>query len=122
MNIEMYKIKEFDEAVMVPCSLCAERGVIAADCGKCGGKGVHKKTIHPYRICRRTVTIIKIDRDSKTSNLRYWTSSSEYFPEERKLVHFTEEDAQEECTRRNKVMGLETILSTLENNKVKKGK
>lgn len=121
MNIEMYKIKEFDEAVTVPCSLCADKGIIDQSCNRCNGKGVHKRTIHPYRICRRTVTIIKIDRDSKTSNLRYWTSSSEYFPEEQKLVHFTEEDAQEECKRRNKVLGLDAILDILENNKVKKG-
>lgn len=117
MNIEMYRIKEFDETVTVPCALCADKGIVDKSCNRCNGKGVHKRTIRPFRISRRTETIIKIDRDSKTSNLRYWTSSTEYFPEEQKLVHFTEEDAKEECTRRNKVLGLETILNTLENNK-----
>ena len=116
MNIEMYVIKDVAENIMVPCEVCAARGVIYAECGKCGGKGIHKKTIYPWRVAKRTEIVIKIDRDSKTTGLRYWTSSTEYFAEENKIAHFTKEDAEAECARRNKFAGLETILSTLENN------
>ena len=117
MNIEIYRIKDTAETVMVPCEVCVARGIVSAECGKCGGKGIHKRTIYPWRVAKKTETVIKIDRDSRTAGLRYWTSSTEYFAEENKIAHFTKEDAEDECARRNKAMGLETILSTLENNK-----
>lgn len=105
--IEMYKIREEDVKIKVPCEHCLEKGIVDRRCNKCGGNGVHNKTIKVWNIAPRTVTVEKIDRspvDSLTSHiggLRYWISYSEFYSEESKLLHFNREDAWNECARRN---------------------
>ena len=100
MNIEMYRIKEYEEVIKVPCESCLNRGIITHNCQKCGGKGVHKKTIKVWRIVARTETVQKIDRD-EYGDLRYWIASDTFYSEEKRLLHFSEKDAEKECTNRN---------------------
>lgn len=110
--IEMYRIRQEEVRIKVPCSRCAEKGIVDKTCNKCGGKGVHHKTILVWKVAPKTVTVDKIDRSSKNSyyhgtqttyegGLRYWTGMSEFYNEENKRLHFTKEDAQKECNRRN---------------------
>lgn len=110
--IEMYKIGETNIKIEVPCEHCSEKGIIDKRCNKCGGKGTHYKTIKVWKVNPKTVIIEKIDRSSEdhffkgvqtsyADGLRYWTSSSEFFNEEDKLLHFNKDDAWSECVRRN---------------------
>lgn len=110
--IEMYKIREEDLKIKVPCEHCLEKGIVDRRCNKCGGNGVHNKTIKVWNVAPRTVTVEKIDRGcednfykgiqtSRVGSLRYWTCASEYYNEENKLLHFNKEDAWNECARRN---------------------
>ncbi len=111
-SIEMHKIKDMDVKIKVPCESCYNKGIVNRACNKCGGHGVHNKTIKVWKVMPRTIAVEKIDRSSEDSfycgvqtayagGLRYWTGASEYFNEESKLLHFNKEDAQAECDRRN---------------------
>ena len=124
--IEMYRIREEDVRIKIPCERCLEKGIVDKNCPKCGGNGVHKKTIKVWKVAPRTVTVEKIDRETKNwcykgvqhghiGELRYWYSYSEYFREESKLLHFNEDDAQRECDRRN--ADIADILKVIEENK-----
>lgn len=99
-KISMFRIKEVEQKIKVPCEFCFSKGIVYHKCSKCGGNGVHNKTIKIWKVAKYTEDIIAIDRDNKCE-LRYWTSQSEYFPEDSKLVHFTKKDAEAECARRN---------------------
>lgn len=101
MSVEMYKIREENVKIQIPCERCVENGIVNKMCFKCGGKGTHYKTLKVWKVHPRTITIDKVDR-SKTRDLRYWTDMSTYYPEENKMVHFTKRDAQFECDERNK--------------------
>ena len=125
--IEMYKIREEDLKIKVPCEHCLENGIVDKRCNKCGGNGTHNKTIKVWKVMPRTVIVEKIDRSSEDSffrgiqtsyvgGLRYWTSSSEYFNEESKLLHFNKDDAWAECVRRN--ANVKDILEIHTNNLV----
>lgn len=111
--IEMYRIRLEDMKIKVVCEKCFKNGIIDSCCHKCGGKGVHNKTIKVWKVAPRTVTVERIDRSSKDSyyrdiqttyegGLRYWTGASDFFNEEDKYLHFNKNDAQKECDRRNK--------------------
>lgn len=110
--IEMYRIREEDMKIKVPCERCLEKGIVNQSCHRCGGNGTHNKTIKVWKVAPRTVTVEKIDRASKDSyykgvqtsyvgGLRYWTGASDFFNEEDKYLHFNKNDAQEECDKRN---------------------
>ena len=110
--IEMYRIHQEEVRIKVPCEWCAKKGIVDKSCNRCGGKGVHNKIILVWKVARKTVTVNEIDRSPKNSyyhgtqttyegGLRYWTSMSEFYNEEDKHLHFTKEDAQKECDRRN---------------------
>ena len=110
--IEMYRIREEDVKIKVPCERCSAKGIVNNKCNVCGGKGTHNKTIKVWKVMPRTETVEKIDRSSEDSyykgiqmtyvgGLRYWTSYSEFFNEESKILHFNKNDAQKECDRRN---------------------
>lgn len=125
--IEMYKIREEHVKIKVPCEHCLEKGIVDKRCNKCGGNGVHNKIIKVWNVSPRTVTVEKVDRSSEDSffrgiqtsyvgGLRYWTSSSEYFNEESKLLHFNKDDAWAECVRRN--ANVKDILEIHTNNLV----
>jgi DnaJ-class molecular chaperone len=111
-SIEMYRIRMEKIKIKVPCERCSEKGIVDKNCHKCGGNGVHNKTIKVWKVSPRTETIYKIDRNDKDSyyhgiqtayegGLRYWISASEYFNEENRCLHFNKSDAQKECDRRN---------------------
>ena len=111
--IEMYKIREEDMKIQVPCERCLEKGIIDHTCSKCGGKGVHSKTIKVWKVAPKTVTVEKIDRSdvdkfygsfqtSYKNGLRYWTSLNDYYNEVNMFLHFTKDEAQKECDKRNK--------------------
>lgn len=111
--IEMYKIKEEEVTIKVPCEACYKKGMVVHDCHKCGGKGVHNKTIKVWKVARKTVTIEEINRGksdqfyhgkqtSYDGGLQYWTGDSEFYNENDLYLHFTKEDAQRECDKRNK--------------------
>lgn len=110
--IEMYKIREVDMKIQVPCERCLEKGIIDHTCSKCGGKGVHSKTIKVWKVASKTVTVEKIDRSdvdkfygsfqtSYKNGLRYWTSLNDYYNEANMFLHFTKDEAQKECDTRN---------------------
>lgn len=124
--IEMYRIRQEDVTIKIPCERCYEKGIVDKGCYKCGGNGIHKKTIKVWKVAPRTVTVEKIDRSSKNSyyygvqteyegGLRYWTSYSEFYNEESKILHFNKEDAQKECDRRN--VDIADILKVIDKNK-----
>ena len=96
----MYRIKEYEETIKVPCESCLSKGIVSYKCQKCGGKGVHKKTIKVWRIVARMETVHKIDRD-EYGDLRYWVEYDTFYKEDKKILHFTEKDAEKECVRRN---------------------
>lgn len=111
--IEMYKIKEEEVTIKVPCEACYKKGMVVYDCHKCGGKGIHNKTIKVWKVARKTVTMEKINRGksdqlyhgkqtSYDGGLQYWTGDSEFYNENDLYLHFTKEDAQKECDKRNK--------------------
>lgn len=110
--IEMYKIREEDMKIQVPCERCLEKRIIDHTCSKCGGKGVHSKTIKVWKVAPKTVTVEKIDRSdvdkfygsvqtSYKNGLRYWTSLNDYYNEANMFLHFTKDEAQKECDCRN---------------------
>lgn len=111
--IEMYKIREEEVTIKVPCESCYKKGMVVHDCHKCGGKGVHNKTIKVWKVARKTVIVEKIRRGgsdqfyhgkqtSYDGGLQYWTGNSEFYNEHDLYLHFTKEDAQKECDKRNK--------------------
>lgn len=124
--IVMYRIRKEDVTIKIPCERCYKKGIVDKKCPKCGGNGVHKKTIQVWKVAPRTVVVEKNDRSSKNSyyystqteyegGLRYWTSASEFYNEESKLLHFNENDAQKECDRRN--ADIADILKAIDENK-----
>lgn len=113
--IEMYKIRQQKVVIKVPCEACCANGAVDDDCFKCGGKGVHKKTLILWKVAPRTETIYNINRTFSESyyggipvsyeeDLRYWTDMSVYYDDKDRLIHFTIKDAQRECEKRNKVI------------------
>lgn len=127
--IEMYRIRLEDMKIKVPCEWCLKKGIIDKGCHKCGGNGIHNKTIKVWKVAPRTETVYKIDRSSKNSyyhgvqttyegGLRYWTSACEFFNEEEKYLHFNKYDAQKECDRRN--VEIDDILKVHDKNKQSK--
>ena len=117
--IEMYRIREVNKKIQVPCEWCLEKGIVDKRCNKCGGNGVHNKTLKVWEVMPRTEIIEKIDRGFEDNfyrgiqveyegGLRYWISSCEFFNEESRLLHFNKDDAQKECDRRN--AGIADIL------------
>lgn len=115
MSIEMYRIREVNIRIKVVCEICESNGIVISDCFKCGGKGIHNKTITLWKVSPRTVTISYIDRASKDDyykgvqtsyegELRYWLDMSEFYNERDRLLHFTKKDAQRECDKRNKAI------------------
>lgn len=124
--IEMYKIRQEEMKIKIPCERCMNSGIVDRSCQKCGGNGVHNKTIKVWKVAPKTVTIEDIDRASKDSfykgtqtsyegGLRYWINMGEFYNEEDKYLHFSKEDAQEECDKRNK--DIADILKVVNKNK-----
>ena len=129
--IEMYKIRQEEVKIKIPCERCMNSGIVDRSCKKCGGNGVHNKTIKVWKVAPKTETVVNIDRSSKDSfykgiqtsyegGLRYWTGMNEFYKEEDKYLHFTKKDAQDECNRRNKDVA--DILKVDSNNKTIKNK
>ena len=109
---KMYRIKEFPLKIQVSCEKCSAKGYIAENCYSCNGKGIHNKTLLVYAV--RPYEIVKIDRDSKTRELRYWEDESCYFDEDLHLIHFTIKDALAESKKRNiEKYGLEFVKQYL---------
>lgn len=118
--VEMYRIREEETKIKIPCERCLEKGIIDRACSKCGGKGVHSKTIKVWKAAPKSVTVEKIDRSSgdnfckgtQTSyknGLRYWTGHYEFYNEADMYLHFTKSEAQKECDKRNE--GIKRLLA-----------
>ena len=110
--IEMYRIREEEMKIKVPCERCLEKGIIDRTCSKCGGKGTHSKTIKVWKVAPKAVAVENIDRSSDDNfykstqvsyknGLRYWTGNYEFYNEGNLLLHFTKSEAQKECDKRN---------------------
>ena len=117
--VEMYRIREEEMKIKVPCERCLDKGIINRICSKCGGKGVHSKTIKIWKVAPRTVAVEKIDRSSSDNfyksvqtsyknGLRYWTGQYDFYNEADMYLHFTRNEAQKECDRRN--VGIKELL------------
>ena len=115
-SIKMYRIRLEDMKIKVPCEQCLKKGIVNKTCHKCGGNGTHNKTIKVWKVAPRTVTVERIDRDSKDSSLRYWIDTSEFFNEKDRYLHFNKSDAQKECDKRN--VNIADILEVDKKNKV----
>lgn len=98
---EMYVIQEYPFKTQVACEKCSSKGYINKKCPSCNGKGLHYKTLSVWKVRPRTKTIDKIDRDSKTKELRYWEDMSCFYEDNSKLIHFNNKDAKRECDERN---------------------
>ena len=99
-NLEMYHIKLQDYKIKVVCNKCYNNGQVDEKCSQCGGKGVHNKTKQKWEVSEKLVSIDKIDRD-EDGELRYWEDKSCFFNEMDKYLHFSYQDALNECKRRN---------------------
>lgn len=112
VKIEMYEIKEFPSKYQIVCDHCQKKGFVDPSCNNCGGKGTRNKTINVWDVCKRKEDVIRIDRENKdgsdSGSLRYWTSSCDFYREQSKLLHFTYNDAKNECNLRNK--GIQHII------------
>ena len=102
-NLEMYHIKLQDYRIKVVCNKCYKNGQVDEKCSECGGKGIHNKTKQKWEVSKKLVSIDKIDRD-KDGELRYWEDKSCFFYEMDKYLHFSYQDAKNECKRRNNVI------------------
>lgn len=98
---KMYLIKEYPLKIKVVCDKCSQKGYIDKNCYSCHGKGIHNKTFMVWKIKEKKVIIDKINRDSKTKQLKYWTDLSCFYIDEDRLIHFTINDANKECHKRN---------------------
>lgn len=110
--------------VKVVCEHCKQRGYVSQKCNACGGAGTHNKTQHRWVVNKLPTEVVKIDRDTKTGNLRYWTSLSDFYYESQEelslkwypelynhypngvhFAHFNIKDAQVEVNRLNQILG-----------------
>lgn len=107
---DMFKIKEGNNKYVRTCGRCTEKGYVDLKCTACGGKGVRFSTTSLWTI--EKVEIVKINR-LKSGVLAFWVDNSTLYTEDAKLLHFTYEDAQRECDKRNsifsKISNLEVI-------------
>lgn len=94
--IEMYRIRLENMKIKVTCERCSEKGIIDKGCHKCGGNGIHSKTIKIWKVAPITETVYKIDRASKDSyfrgvqttyegGLRYWISECEFLMKKKNI-------------------------------------
>lgn len=113
--MEMFRIKEVsDTRVRTVCKECYKRGLIGSYCDNCDGKGWVFKHGH-WAVQERPINIVCIDRD-ESGELRYWEDDSNHYLESQKLLHFSRDDAAEECKRRNNInYTLKIKTLTLEN-------
>ena len=100
-NLQMYHIKLQDYKIKVVCNKCYHNGQVDEKCSECGGKGIHNKTKQKWEVSKKLVSIDKIDRD-EDGELRYWEDKDSFFYEMDKYLHFSYQDANNECKRRNK--------------------
>lgn len=109
---KMYKITKKGAKLTVVCENCHERGFVSKKCHMCGGHGFRKRTVDYWYVSKHLENIEKIDRAKFQSEycgqilceqgeLRYWSSANEFFAESSKLLHFSYDDAESECFRRN---------------------
>ena len=99
-NLQMYHIKLQDYKIKVVCNKCYHNGQVDEKCSECGGKGIHNKTKQKWDVSKKLVSIDKIDRD-EDGELRYWKDKDSFFYEMDRLLHFSYQDALNECKRRN---------------------
>lgn len=125
--VEMYRIRKEEMKFKVPCESCLEKGMVDGTCPKCGGKGIHSKTIKVWKVAPKTVTVEKIDRSSSDSfykgvqtsyknGLRYWTGQNDFYNDAEMYMHFTKNEAQKECNKRNE--GIKGLLEVDRKNKL----
>ena len=65
--IEMYKIRQEEVKIKVPCERCLDKGIVDKYCHKCGGNGSHNKTIKVWKVAPKTETVVDIDRSTEDS-------------------------------------------------------
>ena len=109
------KVVSKEVRITVVCEKCASFGIVRGTCHRCNGTGVHKKTIKWHKAI--PITIDRIDRCPhdipvgcgyseeeiirERGSLRYWIDAVSYYAEAEQLIHFTVQDAENECRRRN---------------------
>lgn len=103
LNNAMYKIKEIKYKVELTCSHCLKYGKTINNCNQCGGKGTHKRTLTKWVIDNRMVEILKVSKHKEFGKV-YYVSEFDFFVDSYKLLHKTEQQAQEECIKRNKIL------------------
>jgi len=96
----MYHIKLQDYKIKVVCNKCYKNGQVDDKCSECGGKGIHNKTKQKWEVSKKLVSIDKIDRN-EDGELRYWEDKNCFFNEMDRLLHFSYQDAKNECKRRS---------------------
>ena len=121
---KMYKVVWEMTNVEKVCDICYERGRLTYPCKRCNGTGTYIAkdsmfVVRPILI----VHISRMDKDTQlgclidgqtsteppTGTLLYWEDEYSFYTEIKKLVHFTEKDAQAECDRRNTEQGIYTL-------------
>lgn len=121
-------LKLVPDKIQVVCESCHRNGKIDSKCPVCGGKGIHNKTQWKWVVSKCQTDIVKIDRDPKTGELRYWTDMSCFFPETIEefnrypgpicnnyphgahLVHFNYSEAVTEADRLNETLKERGVL------------
>ena len=102
--IKMYQIELGNYKIV--CEDCFTNGKVNENCKRCNGEGTYQDTKLKWFVSNELISIIKIDR-CKTGDLRYWINKNHTYGESQKLLHFTKEDAFNECERRNKLIDKE---------------
>jgi len=108
--LSAFTIRLSDFTKQVVCGRCYKLGEVNEECPECGGKGVHKKTNKQWVVNKHPVIIVKIDRTEDGKYFRFWTDMSNYYkaysvnkeyPDGIAYIHFTLDDASNECKRLN---------------------
>lgn len=115
---QAFILRKVTKKKVVTCRACTMRGIVLPCCCECGGKGTHNKSYQCWEVSPYKVDIVKIDREPKNGQLRYWTGSSEFYyetvtPEYNKYaedyphgihyVHFNYKEALAEAERLNEI-------------------
>lgn len=96
--VNIYTIKEVTNHKRVVCESCHDRGYLYNNCPVCGGNGTHKKSYRYWEVRSKTEEAT-IDVNEVTGEIKYWTSSSEYYRNDHAFL--TKDKAQHVCNLRN---------------------
>lgn len=112
IEYDMYLVKEVPEIIKVTCKFCTRNGIVNKNCKTCNGDGIHNKVtifrkvetikIKKIKRCKKDIYLWKtMKEESRIGELLYYIDDVKFYSERSKKIHFTFDDAQDECNRLN---------------------